>query len=302
MSVEATAVPVLRSVVPVLIAGADARTFLHGQLSADLRQLTPKCALLATCNSAHGRVQSVLTLVEHEMGIVALVPAELAQRFVARLRGYVLRARVTLAVETGLVAAALTVAQAAGLGRGLPPQVAGACAPRGPFSLVKWWGADARYLLLAPREAVEDGSDARADLHWYCADIAAGLPRIHPETHEAFVAQMLNLDLLGGIAFDKGCYRGQEIIARMQYRGTLRRRMFRYRANSATAAPGTRVLCAGKEVGTVVDACGEGGAACELLAVVDLDRANDALELDAVAGSVLTRLSLPYAVTRNEAA
>ena len=72
----------------------------------------------------------------------------------------------------------------------------------------------------ACRIASRDSGSSRA--------IRAGLPQVYPQTHEAFVAQMLNLDLLGGVSFEKGCYTGQEIIARTHFRGAIKRRMFRF--------------------------------------------------------------------------
>lgn len=140
---------------------------------------------------------------------------------------------------------------------------------------------------------------------WRRADIAAGLPQVYPETHELFVAQMLNLDLLSGISFDKGCYTGQEIIARTHFRGTIKRRMLRFTAACAAPSPGTRVVHEGEHAGEVVDACAgspDTGHGCELLAVVSLDRAPSALALDGIADSSLTPLGLPYVIPQAAAA
>ena len=96
-------------------------------------------------------------------------------------------------------------------------------------------------LALAPAAHLRE-ADSAAELAWRRADVAAGLPHVYAETYEAFVAQMLNLDLLGGISFAKGCYTGQEIIARTHYRGAIKRRMVRFRAACPPPAPGSRVL------------------------------------------------------------
>jgi folate-binding protein YgfZ len=157
----------------------------------------------------------------------------------------------------------------------------------------------------AQRAELAPSVNPLGDLRWRRADIAAGVPQVYPETHELFVAQMLNIDLLGGISFDKGCYTGQEIIARTHYRGTIKRRMLRFTANCAVPAPGTRVLHAGSHCGEVVDACvaePESGHSCELLAVVSLDRALEPLTLDGIADSDLTRVSLPYGIPQAAAA
>jgi folate-binding protein YgfZ len=304
MNPPVPAVSALTDLTPVIIGGADARTFLQGQLSNDLRRLTPQHALLASCNSAQGRVQAVLTLIERDEGIIAVVPATMAKRLVTRLRGYVLRSRVNLVDEPTHVLAPLTAAQASGVVDALP-QTPGACVTQGLLSLLRWWSTEERYLLVAPRTAVQATDDVAADLRWRRADIAAGLPQVYPETHESFVAQMLNLDLLGGISFDKGCYTGQEIVARTHYRGTIKRRMLRFTANCPAPAPGTRVLQAGTHAGEVVDACATDqapGSGCELLAVISVDRMGGALALDGMAGSSLTRLELPYVIPQAEAA
>jgi tRNA-modifying protein YgfZ len=298
------ALPALSSLTAVLITGADARTFLQGQLSCDLRRLAPQAALLGSCNSAQGRVQIVLTLVQRDDGIAVIVPATLATRLVTRLRGYVLRSKVQFPEEPALVLAPLTADQASGLVEALP-QMPGTSVTRGSLSLMRWWSADERYLLIAPRESLPTHEAPETDLNWRRADIAAGLPQVYPETHESFVAQMLNLDLLGGISFDKGCYTGQEIVARTHYRGTIKRRMLRFAADCASPVPGTRIVHAGTHAGEVVDACAAtagSGHDCELLAVISMDHMHGALELDGMADSALTRLTLPYALPQAEAA
>ena len=125
--------------------------------------------------------------------------------------------------------------------------------------------------------------------------IRAGIPHVFPETHEVFVAQMLNLDALGAISFNKGCYTGQEIIARAHYRGAVKRRMFRFAANSSPPAPGARLVTDQNEhAGDVVYAAPtENG--CELLAVVQLAHIDASLQLETTQTS-LQKLSLPYSV------
>ena len=128
---------------------------------------------------------------------------------------------------------------------------------------------------------------------WRLLDIDAGQPAIYAPTLEAFVPQMVNLELIGGISFKKGCYPGQEIVARMHYLGKPSRRMSRWQA-AAAPAPGTPVLDeADREVGTVVDAQPSADGA-HLLAVVQRGKGNAALHLPG--GERLVALDLPYAV------
>jgi folate-binding protein YgfZ len=123
------------------------------------------------------------------------------------------------------------------------------------------------------------------------SQLRAGIPHVFPETHEAFVAQMLNLDLLGGISFEKGCYTGQEIIARAHFRGAVKRRMFRFAANCTPPAPAHKILSNGEHAGDVVYAA-ETSHGCELLAVISLAHADSALMLGPEI--VLSKLPLPY--------
>jgi tRNA-modifying protein YgfZ len=225
----------------LLVTGADARTFLQGQLSADVDTLTPARAVPASCNSAQGRVQAVLWLVERSDGIALVLPASMMERTATRLRKYVLRSK----VKVEALPAAIELPQ-----------------PH-PY-----------------REA-----------EWQLAGIRAGLPQVYPETHETFVAQMLNLDLLGGVNFEKGCYTGQEIIARTHFRGAIKRRMFRFECASPPPPPGTRVLAGEQHAGEVVDAAGG-----ELLAVINLAQQDAELEVESNRGPRLKKLPLPYSL------
>jgi tRNA-modifying protein YgfZ len=229
----------------LLVSGADARPFLQGQLSADVDALTPARAMLAACNSAQGRVQAVLWLVERSDGIALILPASLTERIVARLRKYVLRSKVK--IDT----------------------------------------------LPAPIDLTEPPAYRERD--WRLAGIRAGLPQVYPETYETFVAQMLNLDVLGGVNFEKGCYTGQEIIARTHFRGAIKRRMFRFQCACSPPALGTRVLAGEQHAGDVVDAAAT-DAGCELLAVINLAQQDAELELESNRGVRIQKLPLPYSL------
>lgn len=232
----------LRTLGTILAGGADARTFLQGQLSADMGLLSAERAQLTSCNSPQGRVQAVLWMVERPDGIALALPRSMVEMITARLRKYVLRSKVTIEPAT---------------------------AHSGPV-------------------------DPALDAEWRLENIRAGLPQVYPATHEAFVAQMLNLDLLGAISFEKGCYTGQEIIARAHYRGAIKRRMLRFAAACPPPEPATRIVSGESHAGDVVDAAptSEG---CELLAVVSLVQAQAELRL-AVGNVKLERLELPYPV------
>ncbi len=224
----------LDSLGAVRVRGADAVKFLQGQLSADLGLLSAQRALLAGLHNPQGRVIALLRLIElAPQDVLALTARELAPALVARLAKFVLRSKVTLAEESaewrieGLLADP---------GAGTPLQIAqaGGVVRDGDAQIVRIGEVAGRYLKVAPAAGAATAQAPEANARaWELAAIEAGAPQVYAATSEAFVAQMLNLDVLGGIAFDKGCYTGQEVIARAHYRGRVKRRMQRF----ATAAP-----------------------------------------------------------------
>jgi len=194
--------------------GADARSFLQGQLSNDTTRLHSGQLQLSGYHSPQGRAIALLRLTPLAPDdLLAVLPLELVPVVVARLKRYVLRAKVQITDDS----AAWQI-----LGSTLPPPGL----PAGALSLP--YGSTRSLVLIpqaaGPWAAVVDGT--RSD--WLACDIAEGLPQVYLATSEAFVAQMLNLDVTDGIALDKGCYTGQEIIARAHYRGHVKRRMQRF--------------------------------------------------------------------------
>ncbi len=271
----------------LLVSGPDARNFLQGQLSADVEVLAPNDLALASCNSPQGRVQAIVWIVERPEGIALLTSRSVADSLEQRLRRYVLRAKVSIARDQLQVGVAP---------ESVAPETDGPDRSHtlvGEVSELRWRGL-AQKLVIA--SALENAADPARDLEWRTQYLRAGLPHIYAETHERFVAQMLNLDLLGGISFTKGCYTGQEIVARTHYRGAIKRRMFRFQAACPPPPPGTRVLVGDQHAGDVVDAIPT-AAGCELLAVVSLPQLEQALSLESAIGVPLELLTLPYEVT-----
>ena len=280
-------------IAPISIAGPDALGYLQGQLSNDLETLTPEQSLLASCNSAQGRVQAVLQLLQRSDAIVALLPTTMVDIALARLRKYVLRAKVVVHdARNALQPCWATASDLTEQGLAVPQGIGGHY-QLGDISVMRWRDAhQERFLVLRPG-AERPATDNAVEQCWQLADIRAGLPQVFPETHESFVAQMLNLDVLGGISFDKGCYTGQEIIARAHFRGTVKRRMFRLQAACPAPPPGARTVYRDEPAGEVVSAANtEGG--CELLAVLSLAQHSAPLRLST--GEALQLMSLPYEV------
>jgi folate-binding protein YgfZ len=261
--------------------GADAARFLQGQLSADTEKLALGASTLAGLHNPQGRVIALLALVRSGAEeILAVLPRELMAPVAQRLGKYLFRAKVRISDDSDVL------------------RVLGAAAgsdPGGGVSVA--WGD--RRLLLAPRgsERIDPGASTAA---WERADIAAGIPQVYAATSESFVAQMLNLDLLGAVAFDKGCYTGQEVIARAHYRGRVKRRMQRwFNAGGTVLKPGDPARSRDGRTLAVVRVAQDGQGRQELLAIGNFGPGTgDSTEAEAAGGVVVDgplplRYSLP---------
>lgn len=285
---------------PIEAAGADCETFLQGQLSADLRSLCPEQALWAGYHSAKGRLLAVPLLVRDGDAVQLWLPAGLIEAVLKRLKMYVLRARVTLTAPAGPAAWGLLGRDSAQWleARGLPcPVLSLQMRESDGLRVLRAAGPAPRYLLLGTPARLSALAPQAADgaYTWRAADIRAGVPVISPETQDRWVAQMVNLDLLGGVSFDKGCYTGQEVVARLHYLGNLKKRMFLLTGDGAPPAPGCAIHETGGDtqaVGEIVDAAAE-GIGFVATAVLQISRRQSAaLHL---AGTGDRRLSVPQA-------
>ena len=261
------------------IRGVDAARFLQGQLSADIEKLEAGGSTLAGFHNPQGRVIALLVVVRASTEeFFAILPRELAAGVAQRLSKFVLRTKVRIADES----AAWRV-----LG----------CASNAnsTASVAIPWGS--RRVLIRPLEAPFTTGEANRN-SWERADIAAGLPQVYAATGEVFVAQMLNLDLLGAISFDKGCYTGQEVIARAHYRGRVKRRMQRWHNHSGTRLePGQTAQAGDGRPLIVVRVVDDGPGAQELLAVGNyaaVGGADDAGAESVATPRVSGPLTLPY--------
>jgi folate-binding protein YgfZ len=290
----------------VLVDGADAEPFLQGQFTNDLATLTTETWQLGGYCSPQGRLLSLLRVCRHGAGFLLQLPIDLAGPMVDRLRRYVLRAKVDLRISGELASFALSGAAAqALLGASPPPPSPGPghqCLALDEVLIWRHPGAQARCQLIGPAAALV-ALWQRADTRvvggwaWHWQDIVNGIPVITRQTSEQFVPQMVNLDLLGGVSFKKGCYPGQEIVARMRYLGKLKQRMIRGGVAGEPPRTGDRLFAVGNEqaVGQVVAAQpSPHGDDSELLAVVKLSSLEGEIVVGAADGPTLTQLELPY--------
>ncbi len=266
------------------VSGADALTFLQGQATCDLRTITTEHSGLGAFCNPEGRVIANFRMVRANEDYLILLAGDLLQPVMQRLRMYVLRASVQLTVEScALFGLTIEDNRQSMLADGLPEtpgrvkEIEGLICIRMPKPGLRW-------LLLGSFEAAREiwlqwremlPAECLPSVQWQLREIRSGMPWVAQGTSEAFLPQMLNLDLLGAISFDKGCYTGQEIIARTHYRGQVKRRTYRASISSdIPLEPGDKLLCHNETAGTVLNtASSQEGQ--ELLAVVRCDQAQN---------------------------
>jgi tRNA-modifying protein YgfZ len=285
--------------------GAEARSFLHGQLTQDVNTLQPGTARLAGYCTAKGRLLSTFVMwAEGDDTVLLACSADVLPAVLKRLRMFVLRAKCKLddvsaeaawAPVHGLVGTAAGTslpwsvsASNGGTCVALPPALAGGL----PVARALQFGGTAP---AAPPLGAE---------LWQGLEAASGVPRIVAATVEQFVPQMVNLELVGGVNFQKGCYPGQEIVARSQYRGTLKRRGVLVQG-PVPMTPGQEVLHSadpGQPAGMVALAGvmpGMGAVALIELKLSALE--GGSLHLGSADGPLLTPAALPYAIPADAA-
>jgi folate-binding protein YgfZ len=289
-------------------SGPDAEAFLQGQLSNDLKALAPGAMQLSSYNTPKGRMLATLALWRDcADAFRALVASDIAESLRKRLSMFVLRSRVTIAdlspshALVGIGGAGARDAASSAIGTvpeaghvDVGDEATTIALPDGRIVIASARGhAEALRTRLA-NEAAEVPTDV-----WRWLGIRAGVPMIGAATQDLFVPQTANWDLLDGVSFHKGCYTGQEIIARTQYLGRLKERMHLFHADAPPPLQGAKLFGAmfgDQACGTVVEAAPSPEGGSDLLAVVQLSALDGALHVGTPDGPVLAPLALPYAL------
>ena len=300
----------------IAVQGPDAGTFLQGQLTCDVRQIMSNRSLPGAHCTPKGRVFASFRLFRCGEVYYLELPRTMVEPVLSRLRKYVLRAKTMLedasdALARMGVAGPNTAAQV-GTVLGAVPETANgvvisdarysseitAIRLPGPIPRFELHGA-ARDLSTVWNALAPNLTPVGAE-PWRLLDILAGTPAVYPETVEAFVPQMLNLQLLDGISFHKGCYTGQEIVARTHYLGKLKRRMVLARVDSPTPPrPGDPLFSPradpSQSAGQLADACHHPDGGYAVLAVALIECAeHGVLQLGDANGPELRLEPLPY--------
>jgi hypothetical protein len=293
------------------VSGADAAAFLQGQLTNDVHELDTGRAQLSAYCTPQGRILATLLVWRAGNAYLLQLPRELSDGIRTRLRRYVLRARVEVVdASASAVLLGLGGPGAAGLLGNLFGQ-----SPAEPMAITHvsdatliCLGTDLFELAVEPQRAtavwdrLAQHATPAGTPGWQWRLIGAPIPVVTAPTQEQFVPQMANLEQLGAVNFSKGCYPGQEVVARSQYRGEVKRRLFRFHAELPTAAPGQPLYSgevSGQAVGVVVNAAPAPSGGLDLLAVVRIDQAgSSSLRLGAPDGCLLRGLPLHQADSR----
>lgn len=284
----------------IRVEGPDAASFLHGQLTQDFALLEASEARLAALCTAKGRVIASFIGIRPEPDRIVLVCSrDILAASLKRLSMYVLRAKARLSdasAEFALYGLTGTALAANGLDAGALP---GRASTIGEAHAVTLYPSDGvpRALWIAPAGSPAPQGTEIDLATWQWSEVRSGIVTLSAPVVEAFVPQMINYESVGGVNFKKGCYPGQEIVARSQFRGTLKRRTYLVQAGDEIAA-GEDVFAANdpeQPVGTVAQAApapGGGWAALISIQIAAIDAGG--LHARAADGPALTVEPLPY--------
>ncbi len=258
------------------VSGDDAAEFLHNQFTNDVKALAVGAAQWNGWCTPKGRFLYTFILARDAQGYLVLLPAAFAEAMAKRLRMFILRSKAKVEDVSSTL-------PRHGLWGGTLPEGAHRLGP-------------ARAVVFGDAPAGRAATEA----DWTLSLIRDGIVQVVPGTQEEFVPQMANYDLVGGVSFKKGCYPGQEIVARTQYRGILKKRTVRVRA-AVPLAPGDSVYSPAfgdQSAGLVANAAASPEGGFEALVVAQLEAiAQKSLHHGSLAGPTLEILPLPYPVS-----
>ncbi|MPR03753.1 folate-binding protein YgfZ [Pseudomonas sp. MAFF 212408] len=291
------------------VRGADAAKFLQGQLTCNLNYLSDTQASLGARCTQKGRMQSSFRILLQGDGVLLAMATELLEPQLADLKKYAVFSKSRLTDESAAWAR-FGLSQAdhamACLGLDLPAETDSVVRTETFIALRVSPGRAELWVPIEQAEAVRNSLATQlqhADLNdWLLGQIRAGIGQVMPQTRELFIPQMLNLQAVGGVSFKKGCYTGQEIVARMQYLGKLKRRLYRLSVNAAELPqPGTALFSPShnSSIGEVVIAA-KADQSIELLAVLQAEAADSGeVYVGSLEGPGVQLLDLPYSLDRD---
>jgi len=297
----------------ISVDGDDATDFLQGQLTNDIRDVSEQHSQLSAYCTHKGRMLANFRIFKRENSFYLRIPLTLLESTLKRISMFVLMSKVSIKNSSNsLVRIGLSGPKAdellGNILTNMPNEVDDAVQVNG-YTVIKCAGPHPRYEIygdLAPMEKLWGQLDVHAapvgSGSWESLDILAGIPTIYPETAEAFVPQMTNMQVINGVSFQKGCYTGQEVVARMQYLGKAKRRMYRLSINTNEAVkPGDKLFSvdtsSAQGTGQIVSAQPLPDGGNSALAVINISDAESGhLQLHDENGPSITVEDLPYSI------
>lgn len=293
-------------------SGEEALTFLHGQFTNDLNQVSPSLSQLSSYCNAKGRLLAIFRIFKQEDDYYFILRRDVLEAVLKKLTMFKLMAKVDLTdVSDEFVLFGIAGPDTDAILKEnniSTPVNIDECIKENETTIIRTPSESTRLLFISNvedaksiwksfSEKITQTSPNLWDLH----DIQSGIAQITAETSEAFIPQMVNLELIGGVNFQKGCYPGQEIVARTHYLGKPNRRMYRIRINNGDCPqPSTNIYSVkdGEQpVGKIVSAHNSSNDSCDALAVLRTEKENDdELHLESLSGPKITTLKLPYSL------
>lgn len=292
----------------IKVTGDDAQSFLQGQFSNDVALTSESHSQLNSYNSPKGRLYAIFRLFKSTDDYYLLLPKEILEPVIKRLRMFVMRSKVvledlsenwtTIGLSGSLVKSSISH---------FPGEVNGVI-HENELTYIQIPGTEKRLLIIGPtdeitklKSSIEQNFSEVDENFWKRLDIHAGFPSIYSSSQEEFVAQMVNLQLVDGVSFTKGCYPGQEVVARMHYLGKLKKRMYRVVIEgNSIPAPAENLYLANNDntqsIGQIVDAQLNDSGGIDALAVLQTKVIGDEsdIRVGSTDGTSIEIADLPY--------
>ncbi|MBT6551933.1 MAG: folate-binding protein YgfZ [Gammaproteobacteria bacterium] len=295
------------------VGGEDATDFLQNQLSNDINKIDEKSAQLSSFSNAKGRMLGIFRVIKIDGGYLLVLPKSILPTMQQQLQKFIIMSKVILADITDQFALFTVVTDQQELLSNViyPTDINQVYQSESLISIhLPGSNNQSRFLMLSnnAEEAIDLWTQLSQNLQindsssWKLQDIEAGIPTLYPATVGAFVLQMSNLQLIGGVSFKKGCYPGQEVVARMQYLGKLKRRMYLAEVKTSQCPkPGDELTSKQSDKpdgsGKVVDSIQISADLCLLLFIAQIDKTKqNQLVLAGQPDKNITLKTLPYSI------
>jgi hypothetical protein len=296
--------------------GNDAEAFLQGQLTNDLKQVDSTHSQLSSYCNPKGRMLANFRIFKRNDTLYLAMPGELLDATLNRLNMYVMRSKVSLQNSGDLISIGFSGNRAeellAAITGSVPKDIDTVTQQNG-YTIIRVAGIEPRFEIYGSVADIKklwqkldlNASPVGCNI-WELLNIRSGIPVIVADTSEAFIPQMTNMELINGVNFKKGCYTGQEIVARMHYLGKLKKRMYHIKINTdKKPSPGDSLFAkdskGGSGTGTIVSAQQSPDGGYEALAVIQItDAENQPLRLYDADGPEIEILELPYSLKEKE--